>query len=99
MDFMGFRGGAGLYQSVGRRNGHVGGVAEVRAALALKSHSEAERRRRERINSHLSTLRRLIPNTSKVRCFILACRNIIISIIVSEFFEPIRWRRQLYSPR
>ncbi|XP_078429125.1 transcription factor bHLH30-like [Wolffia australiana] len=40
--------------------------AEPRAAMALKSHSEAERRRRERINAHLSTLRSLIPGTCKM---------------------------------
>lgn len=32
---------------------------------ACKSHKEAERRRRQRINSHLSTLRTLLPNTVK----------------------------------
>ncbi|PWZ32384.1 Transcription factor bHLH106 [Zea mays] len=32
-------------------------------ARALKVHSEAERRRRERINAHLATLRRMVPDT------------------------------------
>ncbi|XP_008792668.2 transcription factor bHLH51-like [Phoenix dactylifera] len=37
------------------------------AARALKKiHSEAERRRRERINAHLSTLRRMIPDADKM---------------------------------
>lgn len=35
-------------------------------ARALKIHSEAERRRRERINAHLATLRRMIPDTRQV---------------------------------
>ncbi|PKI70763.1 hypothetical protein CRG98_008855 [Punica granatum] len=37
-----------------------------KALAALKSHSEAERRRRERINSHLATLRGLVPCTEKM---------------------------------
>uniref|UniRef100_A0A453E501 BHLH domain-containing protein n=1 Tax=Aegilops tauschii subsp. strangulata TaxID=200361 RepID=A0A453E501_AEGTS len=35
-------------------------------ARALKVHSEAERRRRVRINAHLTTLRRMIPDTNQV---------------------------------
>ncbi|KAF8391013.1 hypothetical protein HHK36_023313 [Tetracentron sinense] len=41
------------------------GILEAKALAALKSHSEAERRRRERINAHLSTLRELVPCTDK----------------------------------
>ncbi|KAL6626968.1 hypothetical protein ACP70R_030694 [Stipagrostis hirtigluma subsp. patula] len=37
-----------------------------KAAIALKSHSEAERRRRERINAHLATLRAMVPSTDKM---------------------------------
>lgn len=37
-----------------------------KALVALRNHSEAERRRRERINGHLATLRTLIPGTNKV---------------------------------
>lgn len=37
-----------------------------RALAALKNHKEAEKRRRERINSHLDKLRALLPCNSKV---------------------------------
>ena len=39
---------------------------ERKSTEACKSHREAERRRRQRINSHLSTLRSLLPNAAKV---------------------------------
>ncbi|KAF9597977.1 hypothetical protein IFM89_023462 [Coptis chinensis] len=39
---------------------------EDRGATASKSHSQAEKRRRERINGHLSTLRRLVPRSEKL---------------------------------
>ncbi|KAG6691263.1 hypothetical protein I3842_10G057700 [Carya illinoinensis] len=42
------------------------GLSEAKALAALKSHSEAERRRRERINSHLTTLRGLMPFTERM---------------------------------
>ncbi|KAI4343017.1 hypothetical protein MLD38_027567 [Melastoma candidum] len=42
------------------------GVSKEKALAALRSHSEAERRRRERINSHLATLRGLVPRTDKM---------------------------------
>ncbi|KAG8046024.1 hypothetical protein GUJ93_ZPchr0008g13944 [Zizania palustris] len=35
-------------------------------ARALKIHSEAERRRRERINAHLTTLRRMVPGSEQM---------------------------------
>ncbi|MQM21523.1 hypothetical protein Taro_054565 [Colocasia esculenta] len=44
----------------------LGGSAVAKAAAASKVHSLAERRRRERINGHLSTLRRMIPNADKM---------------------------------
>lgn len=42
------------------------GDIEVKSVAALKSHSEAEKRRRERINAHLDTLRGLVPCTGKM---------------------------------
>ncbi|KAK1378619.1 Transcription factor bHLH51 [Heracleum sosnowskyi] len=42
------------------------GDIEVKSVAALKSHSEAEKRRRERINAHLDTLRGLVPCTTKM---------------------------------
>ncbi|KAK8608179.1 hypothetical protein V6N13_023610 [Hibiscus sabdariffa] len=41
-------------------------VPEEKVIAALKSHSEAERRRRERINAHLNTLRTLLPGREKM---------------------------------
>lgn len=40
-------------------------ILEAKALAASKSHSEAERRRRERINTHLATLRTLLPSPTK----------------------------------
>ncbi|KAL3521243.1 hypothetical protein ACH5RR_019392 [Cinchona calisaya] len=42
------------------------GFAEDRAASASRSHSEAEKRRRDRINAQLATLRKLIPKSEKM---------------------------------
>ncbi|PNX84328.1 transcription factor bHLH30-like protein [Trifolium pratense] len=39
--------------------------SERKSREACKSHREAERRRRQRINAHLSSLRSLLPNTTK----------------------------------
>ncbi|GMI82308.1 hypothetical protein HRI_001900100 [Hibiscus trionum] len=41
-------------------------VSEEKIIAALRSHSEAERRRRERINAHLDTLRTLVPCRQKM---------------------------------
>ena len=43
-----------------------GSAAEDKAAAASKSHSQAEKRRRDRINAQLATLRKLIPKSDKV---------------------------------
>ncbi|KAG6387126.1 hypothetical protein SASPL_152311 [Salvia splendens] len=47
------------------RVGRKRGVSETKTAEAL-SHSEAERRRRERINAHLESLRGLVPSNEKM---------------------------------
>ncbi|KAB5512686.1 hypothetical protein DKX38_029714 [Salix brachista] len=41
-------------------------VSAERSIAALKNHSEAEKKRRARINAHLDTLRSLVPGTSKL---------------------------------
>lgn len=53
-------------------------ASEARDSAALRIHSEAERRRRERINAHLSTLRRMIPNSTKVRLS-FTCVDVILA--------------------
>lgn len=51
---------------VGKKGGGKGGSLDEKAMIALRNHSEAERRRRERINSHLAVLRGMISGTEKV---------------------------------
>ncbi|KAK9290737.1 hypothetical protein L1049_008913 [Liquidambar formosana] len=44
----------------------VEGIADERTMSTSKSHSQAEKRRRERINAQLATLRKLIPKSEKM---------------------------------
>lgn len=62
---------------LGNMKGGVG-VSDAKGVMALKSHCEAERRRRERINRHLATLRSMVPSTEKVGgCFPLFCLHFL----------------------
>ncbi|XP_042435554.1 transcription factor bHLH30-like isoform X1 [Zingiber officinale] len=61
--------GSDLSSAPSRPAGHKdgdGGVPNPKTAIAMKNHSEAERRRRERINSHLAILRRMVPGADKL---------------------------------
>ncbi|KAL5576685.1 hypothetical protein UlMin_018384 [Ulmus minor] len=44
----------------------IEGFAEDKAIAASKSHSQGEKRRRDRINAQLATLRKLIPKYDKM---------------------------------
>ncbi|XVF24156.1 hypothetical protein REPUB_Repub13aG0102900 [Reevesia pubescens] len=44
----------------------IEGVAEDRSTTVSKSHSQAEKRRRDRINAQLAALRKLIPKSDKM---------------------------------
>nr|GME12653.1 transcription factor bHLH51 [Ipomoea batatas] len=65
-------------------------AGDDRALSASKSHSEAEKRRRDRINAQLATLRKLIPKSEKVTSLKpYYHRNlIIIEIILDSWFSP-----------
>uniref|UniRef100_A0ACD5Y6U1 Uncharacterized protein n=1 Tax=Avena sativa TaxID=4498 RepID=A0ACD5Y6U1_AVESA len=41
-------------------------VASRKGTASVRSHSEAERKRRQRINAHLATLRTLVPSASRM---------------------------------
>jgi hypothetical protein len=58
-------------------------IIEAKALAASKSHSEAERRRRERINNHLAKLRTMLPNTTKVSLLIIYLGPVWINLFLS----------------
>lgn len=84
-------------------DGDSGTRVEGKSTAACNSHSEAERRRRQRINAHLSTLRTLLPNTTKVSdAFSLSRRckaNLVARSYIFNYFVLSRqtrrrcWRR------
>ncbi|EPS57585.1 hypothetical protein M569_17232, partial [Genlisea aurea] len=49
---------------------------ESKAFAASNSHKEAERRRRKRINAHISTLKSILPNTDKASLLGEAVRRV-----------------------
>jgi len=52
---------------------------DEKAAMALKNHSEAERRRRERINAHLATLRTMVPCSDKVSASVSFSCSLVVA--------------------
>lgn len=64
-------------------------VKAEKAMVALKNHSEAERRRRERINAHLATLRGIIPGTKKV--------NFVVWLLTSPVLVYVPFPKALQS--
>lgn len=58
-------------------------VSEVRSS---RSHSEAERKRRQRINGHLATLRTLLPSATRVSLVNLTALCISLYIYTLHLF-------------
>lgn len=68
---------ASAEEATRRKGDHL---QDDKAAMALKSHSEAERRRRERINAHLATLRTMVPCSDKVSASVsLSCSLSVVT--------------------
>ncbi|KAH7679612.1 ACT-like protein [Dioscorea alata] len=51
---------------IGNRGSSILSMKPAAEIKACKSHSEAERRRRQRINGHLATLRSLLPSAARM---------------------------------
>lgn len=74
-------------------------AAAAGRSRALKVHSQAEKRRRERINEHLSTLRRMVPSdTAKVSfcmpLLILRCstKSLQIKFLLIKMDRNMQWQ-------
>lgn len=61
------------------------GVSPERSIEALKNHSEAERRRRARINSHLDTLRSVIPCANKVSSILFIYLFLLLLLFILNY--------------
>lgn len=63
--------------------------AEAKGAAASNNHKEAEKRRRQRINSHLDTLRTLLPPcNSKVSTLIpLLRKHVLVYAVRNQDFK------------
>lgn len=63
-------------------------ASENRAASGSKSHSQAEKRRRDRINEQLGILRKLIPKSEKVHKHVLTLhKHELISITSTAWLD------------